>query len=84
MLRWKLLFTSQPFIRYNLTLVGTWFDDQKILDDAKDMWRRMGEDTRRRCSQDYFEFKVRSLPEYVNAEKVRFIPIPSFVKITAE
>ncbi|XP_065225901.1 D-beta-hydroxybutyrate dehydrogenase, mitochondrial [Planococcus citri] len=48
---------------------GCWFDDQKILSDARNMWRRMSDDVRKHCTQDYFEFKVRSLPEYENAEK---------------
>lgn len=49
---------------------GTWFDDKKILADARDMWSHMSDETQKYYSEDYFEFKVRSLPEYINAEKV--------------
>ena len=49
---------------------GTWFDDKKILSDARDIWSHMSRELQQFYSEDYFEFKVRSLPEYVNSEKV--------------
>lgn len=55
---------------HNCADVGTWFNDKKILADARDMWCRMSNETQKFYSEDYFEFKVRSLPEYINAGKV--------------
>lgn len=37
------------------------------------MWSQMSDETQKYYTEDYFEFKVRSLPEYINAEKVRKI-----------
>lgn len=55
---------------HNCADVGTWFNDKKILADARDMWCQMSNETQKFYSEDYFEFKVRSLPEYINAGKV--------------
>ncbi|XP_075227849.1 D-beta-hydroxybutyrate dehydrogenase, mitochondrial isoform X2 [Lycorma delicatula] len=45
---------------------GCWFDDKKMLEDAKFMWDQMDDGTRQDYGKDYFEFKVRTMPEYKN------------------
>lgn len=46
--------------------LGSWFDNKKMLEDAKFMWDQMDDDTREDYGKDYFEFKVRTMPEYKN------------------
>ncbi|KAK7605255.1 hypothetical protein V9T40_007113 [Parthenolecanium corni] len=64
------------------TTTGTWFDDKKIIADARDMWSQMSDETQKYYTEDYFEFKVRSLPEYINSDKE--INLSSAVKALAD
>lgn len=42
-----------------------------MLEEAKHMWREMSEDVQNDYGEDYFEYKVRTLPEY-NSSNVRY------------
>lgn len=43
---------------------GYWFDDKQMLEQAKLMWKEMGDEVRQDYGEDYFEYKVRSMPEH--------------------
>lgn len=42
-----------------------------MLEEAKHMWNEMSEDVQNDYGEDYFEYKVRTLPEY-NSSNVRY------------
>lgn len=52
-------------------ILGCWFDDKTMLEEAKHMWSEMSEDVQNDYGEDYFEYKVRTLPEY-NSSNVRY------------
>lgn len=46
-------------------VLGSWFDKKTVLEEAKNMWKEMSEELRVDYGEDYFEYKVRTLPEYM-------------------
>lgn len=58
-------------INFPNNILGCWFDDKTMLAEAKHMWSEMSEDVRYDYGEDYFEYKVRTLPEY-NSPNVSF------------
>lgn len=43
---------------------GYWFDEKNMLEQAKLMWKEMGDEVRQDFGEDYFEYKIRSMPEH--------------------
>ncbi|XP_054272969.1 D-beta-hydroxybutyrate dehydrogenase, mitochondrial [Macrosteles quadrilineatus] len=54
---------------------ASWFDDKAILEEAKTMWKEMSEEVRYDYGEDYFEYKVRSMPEYNAPTDVDLSPV---------
>ena len=48
----------------DFTTGNLWFNDRKMLQDAKKMWKEMPEETKEDYGKDYFEYKIRGLEEY--------------------
>lgn len=44
--------------------LGSWFEEKEVLQQAKKMWQEMSDDSKADYGEDYFEYKVRTLPEY--------------------
>ncbi|RZF32645.1 hypothetical protein LSTR_LSTR004073 [Laodelphax striatellus] len=77
---------------------GNWFDDKQMLEDAKKMWDSMDDGTREDYGKDYFEFKVRTMPEYMKQQEsdpvpvvralvdavTRSFPLPRYTPVTRE
>lgn len=49
------------------TTGNLWFNDRKLLQEAKTMWQQLPEETKYDYGKDYFEYKIRSLEEYTKA-----------------
>uniref|UniRef100_A0A1B6CSP8 Uncharacterized protein n=1 Tax=Clastoptera arizonana TaxID=38151 RepID=A0A1B6CSP8_9HEMI len=43
---------------------GCWFDNKEVLEQAKTMWKGLSDDVRNDYGEDYFEFQIRTMPEY--------------------
>lgn len=46
------------------TTGNVWFEDSKLLQDARNMWRHMTEEIRQDYGQEYFEYRIRALQQY--------------------
>ncbi|KAK6620830.1 hypothetical protein RUM43_011126 [Polyplax serrata] len=57
------------------TTGNLWFNDSKILQDARNMWKQMPDQTKEEYGKDYFEYKVRTLQEYTKGPVTDLIPV---------
>lgn len=62
-------------IEPGIATTGYWFDDKQMLEQAKLMWKEMGDEVRQDYGEDYFEFKVRSMPEHNTPTDVDLTPL---------
>lgn len=44
--------------------VGCWFNNKEILEQAKVMWKGLSDEIKNDYGEDYFEYKIRTMPEY--------------------
>ncbi|KAL0275592.1 UNVERIFIED_CONTAM: hypothetical protein PYX00_003401 [Menopon gallinae] len=57
------------------TTGNVWFDDHKLMQDARNMWRQMTDEAKQDYGKDYFEFQVRSLERYTKGPETDLIPV---------
>nr|XP_018900099.1 PREDICTED: D-beta-hydroxybutyrate dehydrogenase, mitochondrial [Bemisia tabaci] len=53
---------------------GSWFEEKEVLQQAKKMWQEMSDDSKADYGEDYFEYKVRTLPEYRSNQETDLTP----------
>ncbi|KDR23384.1 D-beta-hydroxybutyrate dehydrogenase, mitochondrial [Zootermopsis nevadensis] len=57
------------------TTGNTWFTDEVLLAQARDMWKSMSYEARAEYGEDYFEQSVRSLQTYTKGEETDLTPV---------
>lgn len=50
------------------TTGSVWFDDNKLLQQARTMWKNMTDDIREDYGKEYFEYRIRSLRQYTDGQ----------------
>ncbi|XP_046670752.1 D-beta-hydroxybutyrate dehydrogenase, mitochondrial [Homalodisca vitripennis] len=58
-----------------IVTTGCWFEEKTVLEEAKNMWKEMSEEVRFDYGEDYFEYKVRTMPEYNTQAEVDLSPV---------
>lgn len=46
------------------TTGSAWLNEEKLQEQARDMWKRLSDEQKRAYGEDYFEQAVRSLEKY--------------------
>ncbi|XP_056647611.1 D-beta-hydroxybutyrate dehydrogenase, mitochondrial [Diorhabda carinulata] len=58
-----------------LTSGSSWLSDQHIIDQAKDMWKQLGQEQKSEYGEHYFETALRSLEKHTKAQEVDLFPV---------